>query len=262
MNEQHFQLSTLDIIGYADCLNQVFLPQIVPPIFCMRNKSNRILMPPFRIVGDEVLSSQVGVQSDLERAVLGGQATRLDTRISAQPDYRLWVDETLQPRYEPATTVAARLRQVAREKSTEALRALARNRVEEAMQLAQTAISADDGCLNAILVKALVNQIEGNQACVELLTEMADTIAPGSNLGAWIQFFAELATVQIKPETFSSASSPHITHNMSSPEEQEGPAGYDWPGAGGGIATEKQYSDKEIAQAVIAQYRPLFEMPF
>ena len=192
MTSPSFRLSDLEIVGYADCLSEEFVPQVVPPIFRQRGTRDRIIMPPFLIEGEEVKKAAAVSASDLESAVLRGQATRLGTVIPARPGNRLWVDESFEPHYESSETVFERLHAIAQRRAREAQQALVDGRIERAVRLAQAAISADDGCLNAILVKALIHRIQGDQASVEILTDIGETIVPGADLRSWVDFFFAL----------------------------------------------------------------------
>lgn len=207
MTHLDFELSSLLIIGYADSLSEAFVPQVVPPIFRLRNKPQTVVMPPFRIENDRIVEAHAGTAADLERAVVRGQATHIDVDIDARPGYRLWIDEAFKPHYEPAEVVADTLRRLAQRKARAAQDALTQGRLAEAMRLAQTAISADDGCLNAILVKALVHQLEGDQASVEILIEIAGMIVPDADFQAWIEFFSALVIGRIGRQLDESAGS-------------------------------------------------------
>ncbi|MCP3959890.1 MAG: hypothetical protein GY719_18760 [bacterium] len=196
MVESSFELKNLEIIGYADSLSRSLVPQVVPPVFRLVDEPERILMPPFRIMGDRVTAAASGCEADFERAVKRGQATRFEVAVPARPAFRLWIDEALEPHYEDADKVSRALLQLAHKRARKAQEALAGGRLAEASRHAQAAIAADDGCLNAILVKALVHQLEGDHDSVEILTEIAELIVPGADLKSWILFFSALVSAQ------------------------------------------------------------------
>ncbi len=255
-----FELIDLEIVGFADRLSESFVPLVVPPVFRLRDDPDRIVMPPFRIEGERVEEAMAGFKSDFERAIMRGQATRLERVIAARPGYRLWIDERLEPHYEPGEAVAEKLRRLARSKAREAQRALAEGRLAEATRLAQTSINADDGCLNAVLVKALVHQLEGDHDSVEVLTDIAETILPEADFQAWVDFFAALVIEQSRRTTYAFAT-PRFSSIAEPPASYvTRPADTDWPGAGGWIDEGVPYSDREIAEALQTRYRALFEI--
>ena len=249
-------LNALEIIGYADRLVEAFVPQNVPPIFRLKEDPDRIIMPPFRTESHKIVYSTDGFQSDLDQAVRRGQATRLDQVIDTQPDHRLWIDESFQAHYEPADTVVETLQQLAKDRVGEALEALAEGRLGKAERLAQTAISADDTCFNAILIKGLVHQLRGDHDSVELLVEIAESMRPGADLQALIDFYSALIMDKQRRGAF------HTIPRAASMVGEPNPlythaAGSDWQGSGGHIETEDRYSDRSIVKSLLAQYEPL-----
>ncbi len=193
MAESTYRIEDLEVVGYADTLDESFVPTLVPPVFRLRDDPDRVLLPPFEIKDDQVVEVLPGAESDLERAVLRGQATRLDEAIDAESDHQLWIDEELQPHYGVTADVLDGLRRLAKTRAREAQNAVTEGRLADAERLAQAAISADDGCLNAILVKALIETLQGNEDQVEVLIDVAENIVPGADFRAWIHFFSGLA---------------------------------------------------------------------
>jgi hypothetical protein len=255
-------LSELEIIGYADCLSEEFVPQVVPPIFRPRGASDRVVMPPFLIEGYEVTDVEPGLASDFKSAILRGQATRLATVIAARPGYRLWVDESFEPHYEPSEAVSEKLRKIAQRKAREAQQALVEGQMEEAMHLAQAAISADDGCLNAILVKALAHRLEDDQASVEILSDIAETVAPGADLISWVDFFAALVLEQAAREAYRSASSPASLIAEAAPVYGALSESIGWPGFGGRHDVGDPGSSQELAEGLFSRLKILSEVDF
>ncbi len=213
MAESSYRIEDLEVVGHADTLDESFVPALVPPIFRLRDDRDLVLLPPFEIDGERVAEALPGGEADLERAVLRGQATRLEVAIDALPEHQLWIDEEFRPHYGATTEVLDGLRRLAKARAREAQHAVAEGRLEDAERLAQSAISADDGCLNAILVKALIETLQGNEAQVEVLIDVAETIVPGADFRAWIRFFSRL----VKGRDFggTSAGYPHATVSTS-----------------------------------------------
>ncbi len=192
MAESSYKIEDLEVAGYADTLDESFVPALVPPIFRLRGDRNLVLLPPLEIDGDRVVEALPGGEADLERAVLQGQATRLKVPIDARSDHQLWIDEDLQPHYGITAEVLKGLRRLAKTRAREAQHAVTEGRLEDAERLAQAAVSADDGCLNAVLVKAIIETLRGNGVQVEILIDVAETIVPGADFRAWIHFFSGL----------------------------------------------------------------------
>ncbi len=255
-------LRALEVIGYADRLGKAFVPQRVPPIFRVKTNPDRLVLPPFRIENERVAYTVDGFQSDLDRAVRRRQATRLDESFAALPDHRLWIDESFAPHYEPASIVEETLRLLANKRVREAQTALAEGRLGKAERLAQAAISADDTCLNAILVKGLVHQLRGDHDSVEILGEIAGAIAPGTDFQSWIDFFSLLVMEKRKRDVYDFAAPRASMIGEPDRPYGEDPRDDEWRGAGGHIDTEDQCSKNDIVSSIIGQYEPLSRLDF
>ncbi len=192
MPETVHSLRDLEIVGYADTLSETFLPQLVAPIFRLRSHPETMLLPPFRLAEERLEDAVWADRAELDQALGRGQATLLPAVIEAKPDHDLWVDGDFAIHYAPAPQVRQTLRRLAQSSVRQAQDALARRDLEAAAQHAQAAICADDGCLNALLVKALVHRLEGQEQKVEMLADVAEAVAPGVDLIAWADFFVSL----------------------------------------------------------------------
>ena len=164
-------LSNLEVIGYADRLNPELVPTFVPPVFRVVG-TDQVLMPPLRIVDDHVESPITGTMKDFERFIaVTGNATALDTPIPAKPKHVLWIDEHLQPRYEPKEVVQERVKQLEQEAFRQFEAARATGDFEAAQHALGLAISMSSR--NALLLKADVLELQGEPELAQVAREAA-----------------------------------------------------------------------------------------
>jgi hypothetical protein len=153
----------LEIVGYADTLTTDLLPRLVAPIYRRRSKPGEFVIPPFAFEDGKVVGAAQSAEVDFERALADGQATQIKTPLPAKAGYQLWIDRNGAPQYAPAREVSVQLRHLASDHVRKAEEAFRKGSYEEASRLAQVAIAADERCLDALLVKAVVLKQEGKQ---------------------------------------------------------------------------------------------------
>jgi len=191
MPDLAYKLEDLEIVGYADTLDEAVVPQVVPPIFHRKEGADEYLLPPFRLSGSQVERAVVGRKIDFESAVHRGQATPLERPLEARPDHELWIDQKLEPHYEPAKKARRSLGKIARQQIRQAHEALAAGLLDDALFHSQAALSADDGSLDAILIKAIVYSRRHQDNRVKALAEIAEAISPGIDLVGKVELSSE-----------------------------------------------------------------------
>src|SRR5436309_96818 len=85
-------VANLTILAYANRFARGAPPRKVAPIFQLKDNPTRLILPPFKLVGEYVSGGTVGAVDDLEATVEEGNATRLENPIQAEPDSVLWVE--------------------------------------------------------------------------------------------------------------------------------------------------------------------------
>jgi hypothetical protein len=168
----------LEIVGYADTLTTDLLPRLVAPIYRRRSKPGEFVIPPFAFEDGKVVGAAQSAEVDFERALADGQATQIKTPLPAKAGYQLWIDRNGAPQYAPAREVSVQLRHLASDHVRKAEEAFRKGSYEEASRLAQVAIAADERCLDALLVKAVVLKQEGKQEEIEVIGDIAKVLVP------------------------------------------------------------------------------------
>ena len=188
MKNEELKIDDLDIIGYADALSEELVPRVVTPIYRLRIDPRKIFMPPFQAEVDRLTNASESTPSDFTNAVEREQATQIETPIKADSNYLLWIDQDFKSHYHLDAEVHAYMRCFAKEYSRKARKSVHEGRFGEALKLAQWALAANERCLDAVLTKALVHSMMGNDDRVQLLAKIAAVISPDIDFLSWIDF--------------------------------------------------------------------------
>ncbi len=171
------KLDGLNILGYAESLGDRLVPHIVPPVYQLRDDPDKLLFPPFRLAGAEVLGGSIGTQAQMDQFVREGKCTRTDKPILARPDHELWIDQNMQPRYEPFDVAENTLRQIAEDEAERGRQLCVQGEFEQAEKAANTALAADDRLVDPLVIKAAIARRQGNKAKAEGLGRTAMVVS-------------------------------------------------------------------------------------
>jgi len=166
-------LDDLEIVGYAEVLNERLVPHVVPPIYRRRDDRGKLLFPPFRLAGDVVVGGMAGTREDLSHFIADGRATDIDPPIRAQADHELWIDQGMRPRYEPFDAADGHLREIATGALNRARQLLIKKDLAGAEREADMAMAADDRLADPFALKAAVAKLRGRDDDVESLRQIA-----------------------------------------------------------------------------------------
>ena len=171
------KLDGLNIIGYAESLGSRLVPHIVPPIYQLPDDPEKLLFPPFRLAGAEVVDGSIGTQAQMDQFVSEGKCTRIDKPIPARPDHELWIDQKMQPHYEPFDTAEKTLRQIAESEAERGRLLFVQGDFEQAEKAANTALVADDRLVDPFVIKVAIARRQGNKAKAEGLRQTAMVVS-------------------------------------------------------------------------------------
>jgi len=171
------KLDGLNIIGYAESLGTTLVPHIVPPVYQLPDGSEKLLFPPFRLAGAEVLGGSIGTQAQMDQFVSEGRCTRIDQPIPARPNHELWIDQDMQPHYEPFKKAEKTLRGIAESEAKRAWDLCVQGDFGQAEKAANTALVADDRLVDSLVIKVAIARRQGNKAKAEGLKRTAMVIS-------------------------------------------------------------------------------------
>jgi hypothetical protein len=155
-------IEQLEVIGYAESLGPAMVPSIVPPVFRFRSHPDRALLPPFSLSGGFVCGATVVSDAEIRELRDAGELFLFESSYAARPDFELWIDERFRDHYDSRASVRRILQDFARQSITQAKTALADGDTAGAERLCSMAISADERCIDAFVLKAAIRRKEGN----------------------------------------------------------------------------------------------------
>ena len=168
-----WSVSDLEIVGYANVLNDDMLPSVVPPVFRLANNANRALLPPYSFNAGLVCNATEVSQSELEELRDADEITLFDDALAAIPGFELWIDQTSRRHYQSRDEANRELSRIAAEAIKSAEEARGRDDLEDAERLSGVAISADDTKLAPLAIKAAIRRKQGNSGGERLMAELA-----------------------------------------------------------------------------------------
>ena len=93
------RVEDLDIIGFADSLDESMLPSIVPPVFRVRSKPNLHLLPPYFLNSGFLYNSIEVDEQEIRELKNDEEITVFDQPFPAQVGFQLFIDQAFQPQY-------------------------------------------------------------------------------------------------------------------------------------------------------------------
>lgn len=151
-------ITDLEVIGYADALTEAMVPSVVPPLFRVRKEPQRVIFPPFTFANGVVWEATEGDEHDLKKLANDGEITLFEKPfpVPAQWDFELWLDQRMEPHYEPRCQADDTLRSIAEANIQQAKAAFVRGDYAEADRLCGAALAADDRLVEALAIMAAV----------------------------------------------------------------------------------------------------------
>jgi hypothetical protein len=168
-----YGFAELNVIGYADRLPKAMTPMVVPPVFGLRGEPGNALVPPFRYQDGRVINGTVICEAELRSLEAAGKITLFAQSIPAQDRHELWLDQDLNPHYEPAWAAIDRLKKIAAEAHRRAEDALLRGEFDVAAKYCRTALCANDRSLSHIVLAAAIADARGDEMKVARMRDIA-----------------------------------------------------------------------------------------
>ncbi len=186
-----YRLDEIEIVAH-DSLPRDLLPSILVPIFRLRKPPHDLIMASYRIEGDKLIGGALDSEDTLEEMVWLKEAVRRREPIEPLADHVLWIDKNYRVYYQPQKEVLEHLREHAEQCVEEAIAALRERRFNVALSLAQTAISANENCYRAVVIKGAVYTVQKNVPFVDELRHLAKAIDPREDFDMAVHWTAYL----------------------------------------------------------------------
>ena len=133
MSVEPLDVSSLQIIGYANVLPASALPSIVPPVFQRKDNPDSILVPPYSFNNGRYLCDATEISaSEFESLQSRFEVTPFSTPIDAQKDHELWVDQQGLPQYQSRRETKRLMNLIAKQELTKASTAFGNRELDDA----------------------------------------------------------------------------------------------------------------------------------
>ena len=87
-----WSVEELNIVGYANVLDQTMLPSVVPPIFSLRSDPNRHFLPPYSFNAGFLCNATEVQESEILGLRNDGEITLFSAVIPARTEFKRFVD--------------------------------------------------------------------------------------------------------------------------------------------------------------------------
>ena len=186
----------LEVIGYADSRDSGMLPSIVPPVFRIREQPDRILVPPYALNAGFLCGASEIDGPEIQELHNATEVVLFNNHFPARTDFELWIDESNAYHYETRAGARSKLQQFANQSIKDAKGAFKVGHFAESERFCSSAISADDKCLDAFVIKAAIRHREededGERLMARLISpyldelsfaRLVDDYSPGNQVG-------------------------------------------------------------------------------
>jgi hypothetical protein len=168
-----WNVEELEIVGYADVLDETMLPSVVPPVFRIKAKPQRAFLPPYSLNAGFLCNATEVPVSELEELRDSREITLFDPAFPARRDFELWIDQSFQLHYQPLDEADRNLSRIATEEIMHAEDAFREGDLRQAERCSGVAISADDGRVEPLAIKAAICRIQSDRSGEHLMAKLA-----------------------------------------------------------------------------------------
>lgn len=173
MSVPPLDVSTLEIVGYADVPAERAVPAIVPPVFRRKDNRESILVPPYSLSNGRYLCDATEIScGELESLAHRREVTLFESPRDAQRDYELWLDQQGIPQYQPRREARIQLSKIAASELTKAEAAFERSHFGDAERHSDVALLADPKNVDAWAIKMAIADVTSDGDSKELLREL------------------------------------------------------------------------------------------
>src|ERR1017187_932831 len=168
-----WNVEELEIVGYADVLDETMLPSVVPPVFRIKAEPQRAFLPPYSLNAGFLCNATEVPVSELEELRDSREITLFDEEFPARRDFELWIDQSFQLHYQPLDEAERHLSRIATEEIMHAEDAFREGDFRQAERCSGAAISADDGRVEPLAIKAAICRIRSDKSGEHLMAKLA-----------------------------------------------------------------------------------------
>ena len=171
--QTRWDVEDLEIVGYADVLDETMLPSVAPPVFRVKTEPQRALLPPYSLKGGFLYDATEVSACELESLRASREITLFDSALPTRSDFELWVDPSFQRHYEPLGEAERNLKRIATEEIRHAEDAFREGDLDRAERCSGVAISADDRRVEPLAIKAAICRMRNDKSGERLMARLA-----------------------------------------------------------------------------------------
>jgi hypothetical protein len=168
-----WNVEDLEIVGYADVLDETMLPSVVPPVFRIKAEPQRAFLPPYSLNAGFLCNATEVPVSELEELRDSREITLFAPEFPARRDFELWIDQSSQLHYQPLDEAERNLSGIATEEIRHAENAFREGELSQAENHSGVAISADDRRVEPLAIKAAICRMRSDRAGERLMARLA-----------------------------------------------------------------------------------------
>ncbi len=173
MPVEPLDVSSLEIIGYANVLPQSALPSIVAPVFRRKDNYYSVLVPPYSFSNGRYLCDATEISlSEFESLENRSELTKLNASIPAQKQHELWVDLDGQYRYQTRLETKRHLERIAEIELEKALTAFLNRDFAKSELHSSTVLLADENNTEALAIKIAIAKVNQDHSSVDTLRDL------------------------------------------------------------------------------------------
>lgn len=171
----HWSLLDFDIIGFASVVETPTLPRVLPLVFRKRDESEKILLPPFNLIFDEIFGATESDSEELEDLIAKEQITRLPEPMPGKIAHDLWVNENGKVSYNPKAEVQEAFKDIFTKHLESARKALEKKDYAAAGRHAAVARAVNPTHLDPLVIRAATEQLTGKTSQVNFTRHLASS---------------------------------------------------------------------------------------
>lgn len=168
-----WNVEDLEIVGYADVLDETMLPSVVPPVFRIKAEPHRAFLPPYSLNAGFLCNATEVPVSELEELRDSREITLFDEEFPARRDFELWIDRSFQWHYQPLDEAERNLSHIAADEIRRAEDAFREGDLSQAERCSGVAISADDRRVEPLAIKAAICRMRSDNSGERLMARLA-----------------------------------------------------------------------------------------
>ncbi len=170
---KNYSIFAFDLIGFASFVEKPTLPRVLAPVLQNRDSPSMILLPPLRLVGDEIFEATESDREEFAALILQRRLTALEESFAGKSNYDLWVNPKGVIAYEPKATVKVAFKRIFDEHIRDAQEQLVAQDYAAALRAAAIARAVNPSHLDPLVIRAVAERMLHQRAEADFTRHLA-----------------------------------------------------------------------------------------